>query len=233
MSVGNFHPISFYLPCVFKSVAWVTFQLADCRVVSWSLYGTLALTCHLWFNTFSIKRERSALLPCEVGTSDCNHVSNYNANGAAAIFSAAPPTFNISGGKGRRSPSHSNKRLQSIPAKWNKSNSYRRRWAGRRETFHHIPLASSRFPVTQFQLITAHRRLWQWVTSALHSAWFIRGQGEMFCRWRLEVWVTLRQLRLLERDTLTEDMRGEKADLLPWKPLCRSFKLHYFDSTAI
>lgn len=63
-----------------------------------------------------------------------------------------------------------------------KSASYRRRRASRRETFHHIPLASSRFPVTQFQLITAHQRLWQWVTSALHSARFIGEQGEMFCR---------------------------------------------------
>lgn len=206
VSLGNFHPITAFLLIYFAFVfkfgshfSWQTAELSpDNYMAPWLSPATSGLM-HSPLNG-----KRSALWPCEVGTSDFNHVSNYNANGAAAIFSAAPPTFNISAGKGRRSLSNSNKRLRSIFMKWNKSTSYPHRGASRRETFHHIPLAFLfTSPVTQFQLITAHQRLWQWVTLALYSARFIIGQGEMFWHWRLKVWVTLRQLRLLERDTLT------------------------------
>lgn len=210
MSLSNFHPITVFhltcLPFIIKCAAWVTFQLAD-GVAYWSLYGTLALTCHLWFNTSPIKQEEVGPRLAQVGTSDFNHVSNYNDNGAAAIFSAALPTFDISVGKGRRSLSNENTPIRGSSAfSWNEMN----------------PL-----PIIAVGERVGVRRPLQHIRGCASESLqrpIQPDSSEDKMRCRLNVWATLGQLWLLKGDTLTEKKTGEKADLLPWKLLCRSFR---------
>lgn len=191
MSLSNFHPITvsylIYLPSIIKSVAWVTFQLAGGSVASWSLYGTLALTCHLCFNTFPIKQDEVGPRLSQVGTSDFNHVSNYNDNGAAAIFSAALPTFNISGGKGRRPLSNESPPMRGSRAlSWNEMNPLPIIVAGERVGVRRVITLRS-FPRHS---IPAHYS--PCGAAAARSAGFIRGHGEVFCGSRLSVCATLK-----------------------------------------